>query len=48
MQYLLRFQVFTCMYVHYLGLGLDLRFAAENMPTFREKITLPISRGTIC
>ena len=41
-------QVFTCMYAHYLGLGLDLRFTAANMPAFREKMTLSISRGTVC
>ncbi len=42
-----RSQVFTCMYAHYLALGLDLRFSAANMPTFREKMTLSILRGAL-
>jgi Ulp1 family protease len=41
-------QVFTCMFAHYLALGLDLRFSAVNMPMFREKITLSILNESLC
>jgi hypothetical protein len=35
------------MYAHYLSLGLELRFSAANMPTFREKMTLALLKRAV-
>jgi len=39
--------VFTSMNANFLGLGLQLRFTARNMTTFRAKMTLNILDGHV-
>lgn len=34
--------VFTCTFANFLSLGLDLRFSAANIPTFRQRMTLEL------